>query len=403
MAEKRTLTDPFCKSVGPEAVRKLHWDAKQPHLALSVEPSGAKAWKVAYRFDGKLRWLALGAYPAIGLGAAREAASVALAKVTLGRDPQAEKIAAREAAKREAKAETLQSVHRRYLEEHAKRENKSWRQGESVMKAYVLPTLGARKIADIERGDVRRIFDEITARAPLAANLMLNCASGVFSWALEHDLVPANPCAGISRNATKARDRWLNADELRAVVPALEKMDTAEARGLLLVLLTGCRPGEASAMRWEHVAGSWWEQPGEPDPAIGWPGTKNGLTHRVYLSDAAQAILDRSGRQARGFVFIGARARHVAKLDGVTRELAGELGIKAFTPHALRATVASHLSTMKVPKDTISKVLNHIEGGVTAGYIRHSYDAEKQAALVRWGERVREIVAGDVGRVIALR
>jgi hypothetical protein len=32
----------------------------------------------------------------------------------------------------------------------------------------------------------------------------------------------------------------------------------------------------------------------------------------------------------------------------------------------------------------ISKILNHVETGVTSIYDRHSYDPEKKAALIWW-------------------
>jgi hypothetical protein len=40
----------------------------------------------------------------------------------------------------------------------------------------------------------------------------------------------------------------------------------------------------------------------------------------------------------------------------------------------------------------VSKILNHVEKGVTATYARHSYDAEKQRALELWGQRVQDLV-----------
>ena len=37
-----------------------------------------------------------------------------------------------------------------------------------------------------------------------------------------------------------------------------------------------------------------------------------------------------------------------------------------------------------VPRLVVSKILNHVETGVTAVYDRHSYDLEKRAALDFW-------------------
>jgi hypothetical protein len=45
-----------------------------------------------------------------------------------------------------------------------------------------------------------------------------------------------------------------------------------------------------------------------------------------------------------------------------------------------------------IPRLLISKILNHVEPGITAIYDRHSYDSEKRGALARWAERLRGLV-----------
>ena len=49
----------------------------------------------------------------------------------------------------------------------------------------------------------------------------------------------------------------------------------------------------------------------------------------------------------------------------------------------------------------MSKILNHVERGITAVYDRHSYDAEKRAALMQWERRAMHIVSAN-GQVIEL-
>ncbi len=68
---KRKLTDLFVTSRKPQTRKELIWDERQPGLALSVRPSGKKAWKVIYRFHGRPRWLHLGDARSIGLADAR--------------------------------------------------------------------------------------------------------------------------------------------------------------------------------------------------------------------------------------------------------------------------------------------------------------------------------------------
>jgi hypothetical protein len=50
-----------------------------------------------------------------------------------------------------------------------------------------------------------------------------------------------------------------------------------------------------------------------------------------------------------------------------------------------------------VPRLVVSKILNHVETGVTAVYDRHSYDQEKRSALDFWGRRLEAIIANKRG------
>ena len=66
-------------------------------------------------------------------------------------------------------------------------------------------------------------------------------------------------------------------------------------------------------------------------------------------------------------------------------------------PHDLRRTVASRMTgDLGINRLTVSKILNHVEKGVTSVYDRHSYDAEKRQALDAWGQRLDAILSGEV-------
>ena len=67
-------------------------------------------------------------------------------------------------------------------------------------------------------------------------------------------------------------------------------------------------------------------------------------------------------------------------------------GVGQFTPHDLRRTAASHMAAIGISRLVVSKILNHVERGVTAVYDRHSYDREKRQALDTWGRMLEFIV-----------
>src|SRR6516225_9702917 len=119
-ARKRTLTELFVKKVKPEKSRFLVWDAKQHGLVLQVEPTGMRAWKCIYSFHGRPRWLHIGKVGAIGLSDARKLAAEAMLAVAKGGDPAAER-------KAERGAGTFADLAERYVEQYAKKHNKSWK------------------------------------------------------------------------------------------------------------------------------------------------------------------------------------------------------------------------------------------------------------------------------------
>ena len=64
-----------------------------------------------------------------------------------------------------------------------------------------------------------------------------------------------------------------------------------------------------------------------------------------------------------------------------------------FRGHDLGRTAASLMVGAGAPRLVVSKILNHVETGVTAVYDRHSYDLEKRAALDFWGKRLEGIIS----------
>ena len=53
------------------------------------------------------------------------------------------------------------------------------------------------------------------------------------------------------------------------------------------------------------------------------------------------------------------------------------------------------MTSMGIPRLTVSKILNHTEAGVTAKHYDHyAYDKEKKEALIKWGKKVEQI-CGD--------
>jgi integrase len=128
------------------------------------------------------------------------------------------------------------------------------------------------------------------------------------------------------------------------------------------------------------------------------------MSHRVPLAETALTILknlkaqrdqaDHEKEKQTPFVFYGARR------PPEQREAKQTFGITDFKGHDLRRTAASLMTGSGTSRLVVSKVLNHVESGVTAVYDRHSYDAEKRTALEARDRALATILEGKKATVL---
>ncbi len=395
------FTDPFIRSLRPTSDDQVdHWDRNVTGLVLRLSPAGKKTWALCFRINGRQRRLTLGRYPALGLADARAQAQAALHTVAVGTDPASVKQDA-------LHAETFADLAREYMERHG-RFKKSGREDRRMLygsphkkrtgKRPHVPLVtrwGTMKVRDITRRDVRVLLGDVFERGPIMANRTLALVRKMFNFGIEHDWLDVNPCQMVKRVAReRQRDRVLSDDEIRRVWVALDDERPNMAALVRLRLLTAQRGGEVHGAKWEDLdlTGGWWTIPGER--------SKNGLAHRVPLSPQALVVLKelQKSQGESAWVFPSPRQSqpHVHHAQKAIERVVARSGVK-FRGHDLRRTAASLMVGGGVPRLVVSKILNHVETGVTAVYDRHSYDAEKRAALDYWGNRLEQIVSVDRG------
>jgi integrase len=364
------LTELLVKKATAHGAALNIWDTNARGLVLRIQPSGHRAFKVVYSYRGRARWYHVGT---VGLADARRIAAKVRLAVAEGKDPLAERQAERGAG-------TFAELAARYLEEYAKKKNKSWQQADYLVRRHLLSRWARLDARSITRADVRAAVGRIAA--PVVANQVLAAASAIFTWGVAQEVVAFNPCKGIGKNATKSRERVLADSEIPAFWAAFDSAPIRNTigRAMKVLLLTGQRPGEISHMRFEHIADGWWIMPGAPDPNMGWPGTKNGQSHRVWLPEAVQElILD--GLNS-GFVFKNERGGAIGGLPAAMRDICQRLGVKdKVTPHDLRRTHGSTITRLGFGRDAMNRVQNHREGGIADVYDRHRYEAENRHVM----------------------
>jgi integrase len=386
---KRKLTDQFIKSLSSQK-RTLVWDTKLGGLALAVYPTGKKVFKCIYAFGGRTRWYTIGRADAIDLDSARRLAAQVLLKVATDVDPQAERSAQRSRG-------TFEELSASYVEQYAKKKNKAWAQSDKLVRKHLIPKWGKLQAAAITRSDVKAAMAAISSES--VANQTLAAASAIFSWAIREEIAGAkvNPCKGVERNEEVKRERVLSDSEVPLFWAAFDNAGLIASAALKAILLLGQRPGEVTRMRREHMADGWWTLPGKPVPELGWLGTKNAQTHRVWIPEAVRELIDEIDPSATtGFVFATRRGNPV-KLEETMRAICSKLGAERLTPHDLRRTHGSTVTGLRFGRDAMNRIQNHREGGVTDVYDRHSYKEENREIMEAVANRIISLVSGDEG------
>jgi integrase len=389
------LTELGVKKLKPGPVAFLTWDTHQRGLALRMQPTGKRSWVAIYSRGGRPRWLHLGDATTIGLADARKMAGEAMLAAAKGQDPAAER-------KAERGAGTFAELVERYVNEYARKRNKSWAQSDYLVRRYLLPRWGKLKAASISRADVKAMVAKI--EAPVLANQVLAAASAVFSWAAKQEIVAANPCRGVDRHETRSRERVLGDSELPKFWSAFDDAGLVASSALKVILLTGQRPGEVCHMRREHIVDGWWTMPGEPDAKTGWPGTKNGQSHRVWLSAPVRAIIEQLDGD--GFVFESGRGHPIngLTLSGAMRAVCAKLDAERATPHDLRRTNGTAIAGLGFGRDAMNRIQNHVEGGIASVYDRHQYADENKRVMETVAAKIMALVEGNDGdNVVPIR
>jgi hypothetical protein len=141
------LTDTACKNARP--TEKPYKKADGGGLYLEVMPTGARYWRLKYRFGGKEKRLACGVYPETSLAEAREKRAIARKMLEGGIDPSSAKRENRQLAEANA-ACTFEGVAREWHERNREKWTPIYCQDIlHRLETDIFPVIGKRPVADI--------------------------------------------------------------------------------------------------------------------------------------------------------------------------------------------------------------------------------------------------------------
>lgn len=427
------LTDSAVQRLkAPSGARIDYFDSALPGLALRVTgPIGnrpeRRTWTFFFRYGGKQRRLTFEpGYPALTLAEARQKVNEAKLQLQAGRDPAAEKEAAKKQAKAaaERKPDTIANVVEEFIRRHLEGKKRAPRYIEETRRNFrnhVLPRWAGRDIKTITRRDVIELLDAIMDEGglgagnggkrkrggPIAANRTLAAITALFNWALSRDIIQATPATRVRKPGEETRrERVLTADELRAIWPQTEALGFPVGSFFQFAMLVGQRREEVAAMRWADL------DLNERAWTIPAQSTKSGRGHVVPLAPIAIDILSKLPRLG-PYVFTVTGERPISGYSAAKRRLdkairaaraEGGLGdIAGWAIHDIRRTVATEMGRLGVPRLVVGRVLNHSDRSVTGIYDRHAYGPEKRHALEAWAQCLGNLVQPPGANVVPLR
>jgi len=367
----------------------VYWDAGYPGFGVKVTPKGRKVFIVLYRTAGagsKLRKYTIGPYGRVTLHQARVVAQKVFAAKLEGRDPAAEK----RAAKRRVVADLVEELLETFIAQRLS-QNRSGGEIARLLRREVGKGWAGRSIHEISKRDVVDVVTAIEQRgAPVAANKTLKSIKTFLRWCVGRAVLDQSPAEGVPLPAKEvARDRVLDDAELARVILAARQMGSPYGGIVEFLALTGQRREEVARLPWEEldVARRIWTIPKSR--------TKNAKGHVVHLSDQSVAVLKRANQRG-PLVFSLLDAKPFQEFSRAKRRLDQLSGVTRWCLHDLRRTCVSGMARLGIAPHIADKILNHQSGtisGVAAVYQRHEFLSERKEALERWGIHIAHIMA----------
>ena len=361
-------------------------------LQLHITPQGSKLWRMAYRWQGKQKTLAFGAFPVISLAQARDMRADAKKKLANGIDPGQEKKDIK-LARQVSQANSFESVAREWHKQWSPVRNA--RYAESVitrLEADVFPAIGSKPIADIKALDLVAMTKKTEARGVNdVAKRNYRVCSAVFRYAIAHGLLTRNPASEVKttdflKSYEKKNFARISMEQLPDYLTKVDAYPGGSQTRLAMKLmsLTFLRTSEFIAAKWTEIdfENAQWSVPGNR-MKVKVPGP-----HVVPLSRQAletlRALQVISGN--RKYIFPGERDP-ANKFMSNNTILAGikRIGYKGdMTGHGHRGLASTLLNEANFVEEHVEKQLAHGKRNVVAGAYNHAQYMSQRALMMQW-------------------
>lgn len=358
-----------------------------------VQKGDGRYWIFNYTLAGRRREMGIGPLHTVGLAEAREKAAKARAMVKDGKDPIRDK---RQAIVEQPKPKTFGEYADAFIDDAVAagrwRGNKTEARWRNMIQNHAAP-IRHRPIADIDIDDVKTALKPLWGIKQESAEKLRECIERVLDAAKVEKLRTGdNPAAWrgnlehvLHKPATvegEGHHAAMPHDQIKGFMKSLAGVQGVSARCLELAILTAARSGEARGATWAEfdMKAKVWTV-----PAV---RMKSGKTHRVPLSKAAIALLERMKVQSvNEFVFPGIRAGKPLSDMSLAKALT-TAGGGAYTVHGFRSTFRDWATEIAhVPREIAEAALSHAVGdAVERSYARSDALQRRHTLMEQWAK-----------------
>lgn len=397
MSTTNKLTDSIIRAAKPrEKPFKL---ADGGGLFLLVKAAG-KYWRMAYRFAGKERTLAIGTYPQITLKAARARREEAREQLVNGIDPCLQKqrdkrarVAASESSFRVVACEWIEKQRPRWGAEHPQRVLRS-------LELAIFPDLGLMPIREITAEDLLLVLRKVESKgATDTAARVLQRAGAVFRYGIASGRCASNPAADLKGALTPHVGKNQAALPLSEFPELFRRLDAYQGRpetrlAIRLLILTGVRTAELRGARWAEfdLSTALWTIPAER--------MKLRREHVVPLSRQAENILRELHAITGSFdlLFPGVRNPRAPMSENTVLYTLYRLGYHSrATGHGFRTAFSTWANEHGFPADHIERQLAHVPANaVRRVYNRAEYLPGRVSLMQAWADHLEQLQGGNV-------
>ena len=395
------------KAKAAESADKDYKLSDEKGLFLLVKKSGAKYWRLKYRFAGKEKLLALGVFPEVTLAQARIARDEARAQIRDEQDPSQLRKSKKQGHITD-RENSFRAIATQWLEKRGPKSKSGDARLHRILEKDLYPVIGDIPIDKLNAPALLEALRKIEDRGAIGlAHKAKQYAGQIFRFAIAIGKAERNIAADL-QGALAAQPK---AKHMASITDPAEvgklMISISEYVGTLAVMaalklspLIFCRPGELRHLEWSEIN---WE-----DKQIELPAEKmkTGEPHIIPLSTQSFDILrSLSEASRRGkYVFPSARGASRPLSENGVRTALRTMGYsnETITPHGFRAMARTLLDEkLGYRIDWIEQQLAHAVKDVHGrAYNRTKHLEERREMMQAWAnylDRLRQqALSGNV-------